>query len=158
MALGVASSTNVLCLTWDASGLYACADEFLQGFTAGKSTDEGKTFTPIMHLADLCGPLDCPAASSVGEQCPTLWPTVQATIAAECPTGGSGGASSTSSSGAAMGSGGGSHGSGGSGGGSVIKSGCSCTVPGPLGDDPALALGGLVAAAFVARRRRAPRI
>ncbi len=157
MALTTASSTNVQCLTWDASGLYACADEFLQGFTAGKSTDGGKTFTPIMHLGDLCGPLECPASSSVSEQCPSLWPATQQTIAAQCPTSGSGGGSTTSS-GSPAGTGGGGHtssagGGGGSGSGGG-KGGCSCATPGGSGEPLAAALGGLLAAALIARRRR----
>jgi MYXO-CTERM domain-containing protein len=151
LALSVASMDNVLCLTWDASGLYACADEFLQGFTAGKSTDEGKTWTSIMQLGDLCGPLACPATSSVGEQCPSLWPATAVTIQAEC-TGGSGGASSSSSS-SATSSGVGGSGSGSGGG--VTRGGCSCGVPGDASAPLSAALGGLLAAALVARRRRA---
>jgi MYXO-CTERM domain-containing protein len=150
MALTVASMDNVLCLTWDASGLYACADEFLQGFTAGKSTDQGKTWKSIMQLGDLCGPLACAATSSVGEQCPSLWSLTATTIDAYC-TGGSGGASASSSSSAATGAGGGSSGGG------VTGKSCSCAVPGDERDPLAVALGGLLAAALVARRARRAR-
>ncbi|WP_437694195.1 WD40/YVTN/BNR-like repeat-containing protein [Sorangium sp. So ce176] len=66
---------GVRCLTWTAQGLFACADEALDGFTAGVSTDEGKTFSPLMTLDRLCGPPPaCGGESSTGETCPALWP------------------------------------------------------------------------------------
>ena len=53
------------CLTWTPAGLYACAAEFADGFTAGISTDKGQTFQPLMHLggsARSCAP--SPTAAS----------------------------------------------------------------------------------------------
>ena len=79
-----ASGVGAKCLTWVASGLYACADEFKDKFTAGVSTDEGKTFTPLMHLADIC-PLVCAATDSgVDQLCPNVWATTASTISATC--------------------------------------------------------------------------
>ncbi|WP_437595197.1 hypothetical protein WMF28_21845 [Sorangium sp. So ce590] len=66
---------GVRCLTWTPQGLFACADEPLDGFTAGVSTDGGKTFSPLLTLDRLCGPPpDCGGESSTGRTCPELWP------------------------------------------------------------------------------------
>jgi photosystem II stability/assembly factor-like uncharacterized protein len=81
------SSLGAECLTWSTAGLYACADEFKDGFTAGVSTDQGKTFTPLMHLGGVC-PLMCPAESPVTQLCPMVWATTSATISATCGMGG----------------------------------------------------------------------
>jgi photosystem II stability/assembly factor-like uncharacterized protein len=147
LAFTQASTVGVKCLTWSAAGIYACADEFVDGFTAGVSTDQGKTFTPIMHLAELCGPLECAADTSVGMTCTAAWPATQATIMAK-PCDGSGGSGSTSGSGT---------GGGGSGGGE--SSGCSCSLPAPEGSEAAagavVMLG--IAGALARRGRRRPR-
>lgn len=89
------SDVGVKCLTWATSGLYACADEFKDKFTAGVSADQGKTFTALMHLPDVC-PLVCPQADSpVNTQCPVAWASTSSTIGATCGldagTGGGGG-------------------------------------------------------------------
>ncbi|WP_437961578.1 hypothetical protein WME76_19305 [Sorangium sp. So ce119] len=74
---------GVRCLTWTAQGLFACADESLDGFTAGVSTDEGKTFSPLMTLDRLCGPPPaCGSESSTGETCPALWPATASFVGA----------------------------------------------------------------------------
>lgn len=142
------SSVGAKCLTWSKDGLYACADEFLDGFTAGVSKDEGKTFTPIMHLSALCGPLACGAGTSVGSMCAAQWPATAATISAtgcDQPDGGSSSSSSSSSSSTSS-SGGGDSG------------GCSYAVPaaGAAWMASAAALLG-VASARVRRRRRGDR-
>ena len=61
LAFTQVSTMSALCLTWSPAGLYGCADEMADGFTAGISTDQGKTWTPLLHLAGLCGPLACGA-------------------------------------------------------------------------------------------------
>jgi hypothetical protein len=76
------SPLGVLCLAWAAAGVYACADERTDGFTVGLSTDEGATYTAVMHQADLTGPLACDAGTSVDEQCPSLWPATECLIGA----------------------------------------------------------------------------
>jgi hypothetical protein len=76
------SPLGVLCLAWSSAGVYACADERTDGFTVGLSTDEGATYTAVMHRADLTGPLACDAGTSVGEQCPSLWPATECVIGA----------------------------------------------------------------------------
>lgn len=73
------SAIGARCLTWAAAGLYACANEYPDGFTVGLSNDEGKTFKPLNHLAVL-SPLECAAPTSTGSLCPKEWPKIQATI------------------------------------------------------------------------------
>lgn len=76
------SSIGARCLGWSAAGLYACANEYPDGFTVGLSTDEGKTFTALNHLATL-SPLECAASTTTGALCAKEWPKVQATIGTE---------------------------------------------------------------------------
>jgi photosystem II stability/assembly factor-like uncharacterized protein len=79
---------HVLCLTWDESGLFACADQFRDGYSVGVSEDEGETFTALAQLSTLCGPSPhCGAESDVGGECAARWPTERAELAAECPSG-----------------------------------------------------------------------
>jgi hypothetical protein len=53
-------------------GLWACSNE-RSGFFAGLSTDEGKTFTPKLHLGDIKGVLACPESSGVVRECTSEW-------------------------------------------------------------------------------------
>ncbi len=69
LAFTQVSTMSALCLTWSPAGLYGCADEIADDFTAGISTDQGKTWTPLLHLAGLCGPLACGADSGVTLSC-----------------------------------------------------------------------------------------
>ncbi|MDL1949900.1 serine/threonine-protein kinase [Acidobacteria bacterium ACD] len=59
----------VACASFIAGELWACTSQFDQGFELGRSSDGGKTFTPVMELAGITGPLECPAASTVGTVC-----------------------------------------------------------------------------------------
>jgi hypothetical protein len=150
LAFAKASNVGAQCLTWVPNALYACADEFVDGFTAGVSTDQGKTFTSILQLGGLCGPLACDPSSNVGHQCPAVWPTTQAFINATCPAASGGGGATGSGSSSSSGRPGGTGGSGGGG----KSGGCSCALPasGAAGGFAMLSLGG--AAALVARGRR----
>jgi MYXO-CTERM domain-containing protein len=147
------SNVGARCLTWTSEGLYACGDEFVDGFTVGVSKDMGRTFQPLMHLQVLCGPLACGANTSTGKQCPDLWASTQLALGgASCDGGGAGtntGASTGAGSASNGGSGGGS--SGGNSGGSAF--GCTCSFSSATAAGaffPALALAG----AALARRRR----
>jgi MYXO-CTERM domain-containing protein len=150
------SKVGALCLTWSSSGLYACANEFVDKFTAGLSTDGGKTFQAIMHLAGIC-PLMCTEPKSpVTEQCPTYWDYTAETIGATCDLGLCGGGVGGGSVG---GSGSGPQGtsatgSSSSGGGSKpVSKSCSCAIPGAAGGSLA-GLGSLGLLALLWRRRR----
>jgi hypothetical protein len=146
LAFTKVSSIGAKCLTWAPGALYACADEFLDKLTAGVSTNNGQTFTPILHLGGLCGPLACDPSTTVGQQCPALWSYTQMSISASCPTSPDAGPHTTSSSSS-------SNGSTSGGTSSTSSGGCSCTLP-PQGAGGLAALSLAAVAALVARERR----
>jgi photosystem II stability/assembly factor-like uncharacterized protein len=133
------ASIRVKCLLWTPDSLYACADEFKDGFQVGVSTNEGKTFTPFQHLQEVC-PLECPDGTKTAAECPKQWGAVSLTINAqpcgEAPSGGS----STGNGGAGGGSGGGNDG--------------GCHIGGGGAAGGALLLGAAAALAMARRRRR----
>ena len=113
------STLAVRCLTWTDAGIYACVNEFLycDGFIAGLSRDEGSSFTPLLQLNGVRGPLTCSPGSSVDLQCPSLWPAVSDQLDKElCGGTGVGGA-------------GGNGGSASGGDAPKSNGGCSCTTP-----------------------------
>jgi len=61
--------TPVACATFVAGELWACTSQFDDGFEIGRSSDDGKTFAPVMELAALDGPLECAPSSTVGTTC-----------------------------------------------------------------------------------------
>jgi photosystem II stability/assembly factor-like uncharacterized protein len=67
------------CFALDGDTLYACASDGIDHFTVGASTDDGATFTPLLHLSTVRGPLGCDPASP-GGRCVETWPSVQATL------------------------------------------------------------------------------
>jgi MYXO-CTERM domain-containing protein len=60
------SMIHVQCLTTHGADLWACSDE-VSGFVVGVSQNDGKTFTPMMHLLDITSPIVCPAKSTAAE-------------------------------------------------------------------------------------------
>jgi len=79
------TATNPLpvgCLTWTTRGLFVCADEASAGFTIGVSVDAGRTFTSLLHLADLT-PASC-AAGTAAASCAGEWCATAAQIGAAC--------------------------------------------------------------------------
>lgn len=70
------------CLRWTADGLLACGQEMLDGWTVGRTRDDGQTFEAVWHQQALL-PLECPPASSTGRACPTLWPEIAVRIGAD---------------------------------------------------------------------------
>lgn len=131
------STVGARCLTWTAKGLYACASEYPDGFTVGLSTDDGKTFAPLYHLADL-SPLECPKESATGAECPKEWPAVQSTIGQERDAGPSKSDAGSGSAAAPVDDGG----------------GCGCTVVGARAAWAPLALAASALAFAAARRRK----
>ncbi|WP_437494655.1 hypothetical protein WME75_23140 [Sorangium sp. So ce1014] len=121
---------GVRCLTWTPQGLFACADEPLDGFTAGVSTDGGKTFSPLMTLDRLCGPPpDCGGESSTGRTCPELWPgTASFLDAADSCESGAGPGGTAGAGGSGTSAGGSAEGAGAAE--SSAGSGCSCEASG----------------------------
>ena len=72
------SGVAIRCLTWTEAGLYACVNEelYADGFIVGLSRDEGVSFEPLLSLACVRGPLECPAGTSVAQTCPAEWPAL----------------------------------------------------------------------------------
>jgi photosystem II stability/assembly factor-like uncharacterized protein len=133
---------RVKCLLWTPDRLFACADEFKDGFHVGVSNNEGKTFAPFEHLQEVC-PLECPSGTKTAAECPKQWGAVSLTInATSCGEAPDAGASSGSSS---------SGTSGGSGGGG----GCGIGGGGVAGG--AFLLGAAAALTMMRRRRRPER-
>jgi len=73
------SNVGALCLTWTSTALYACAMETIDGFSAARSDDEGRTFSPIFRFAAL-EPLACASTSSTAITCKDYWPGVKGTL------------------------------------------------------------------------------
>ncbi|WP_437580555.1 WD40/YVTN/BNR-like repeat-containing protein [Sorangium sp. So ce887] len=74
------SDVGARCLTWTAAALFACGDEFADGFTVGRSVDEGKSFEALLHRDGLCGPLECAEESGAASTCTDLWGATALTI------------------------------------------------------------------------------
>jgi photosystem II stability/assembly factor-like uncharacterized protein len=73
------SAVQSRCLTWTNAGIYTCANEFADGFTVGLSTDEGKTFTSLYKLREMC-PIACPTGAITTTTCTSAWPSLAATL------------------------------------------------------------------------------
>ncbi len=93
------------CLKWKKAGIYACGDEFKDGFTLGLSTDEGKTFEAVYHLPDVAL-LACKDGSPYATTCPDAWTQVGPVVGADPDAGAVDPAGSTSSATAGSGAGG----------------------------------------------------
>jgi hypothetical protein len=78
------SDVGPTCLAWSGDGLWACSDAQVTGFSLGRSSDEGRTFQPLLEFSDLCGTSSCGAESDVGVLCPNDWIGVAPALAAEC--------------------------------------------------------------------------
>jgi len=92
----------VSCLKWTAQGLYVCATDFEVGFHLGFRADADlagglASFTPLLKLPDLRGPLACPDETT-GARCAEDWPDTCQAVGAACelPPDGAGGAGATS--------------------------------------------------------------
>jgi photosystem II stability/assembly factor-like uncharacterized protein len=150
LAFTKVSTMSALCLTWSPTGLYGCADEIADEFTAGISTDQGKTWTPLLHRDGLCGPPACGAESGVTRLCTDLWSLMAPAFGAPgCPS--TSGSSTSSGAGGGTGSGGGGGGAGERGG----HEGCACDLaPGTTAGLSGLTAVLLGAGVLGARRRR----
>jgi len=172
-----ATHEAVSCLKFTSRGLFACATDFEAGFQLGLRPDADlsgglASFTPLLELADVQGPLACPAGSS-GERCAADWPTTCAAFGASCTAGGASGAGGMTSMGGSSAAGaptsGGAPSAGNAAGGSVSTSGragaptrepsptpsssCACRTPRRSADGYLVVSALLVAC--VRRRRRA---
>jgi photosystem II stability/assembly factor-like uncharacterized protein len=73
------SALHVRCLAVSGNQLWACSDE-VSGFAVGVSNDHGTHFTPVLHLADVRGPIACDAESSAAQCTVAAFEQVCATI------------------------------------------------------------------------------
>ena len=69
------STIHVQCLMASGSTLYACSNEPSAGFLVGSSTDDGKTFTPLLKLATIQQPIQC-SSGTAGAVCASEWPAL----------------------------------------------------------------------------------
>jgi hypothetical protein len=129
------SNEGVRCLSWGKAGVYACGLNAYE-YLVGVSTNAGESFTKLVDLACVRGPIDCDPATTVGAACPQQWPTVSEKFNTETcgqgGEGGGGGTATTSSSGAggAM-SGATSGGAGAAGARAPDDGGCGCRLAPP---------------------------
>lgn len=160
------SAVEASCLAWGQQGLYVCANAFKDGFAVGHSTDDGKTWTPLLpSFLGLTGPIsECSVSPAPSAICAQEWAQLKATLGITEGTGG------------AAGTGGSSAGAGGSGVSGATSSGgqasapegstpsedsssCGCVTVGGAAEPGALAalglaVGGLLRAARRLSRRR----
>jgi len=82
------STIRVRCLKSTGTTLYACSDE-VSGFIVGSSTDDGASFTALLHLSTIRGALVCPATSTVAtSECADMWPAQQEALGVTPDAGG----------------------------------------------------------------------
>jgi MYXO-CTERM domain-containing protein len=96
----------VSCLLWTPRGLYVCATDFEVGFHLGFRQDADfagglSTFTRLLELPNVVGPLECPAGTT-GATCAAEWPATCSAFSASC-AGAAGSAAGTAGSAASGG-------------------------------------------------------
>ena len=131
------STIAIQCLTASGDTVYACSNE-VGGFILGASKDDGATFSPMLHLYGVRGPLACGGSTSQAA-CVADWPALRDSLGTAPSDAGADGS----------GDGGGSSGGGGG-------SSKGCAYAAPSSGDGVVALGvlGAIAAIFAAKRRR----
>jgi hypothetical protein len=73
------SSIPATCLAWEGERVYACSNQFL----VSRSIDQGTSFSPLLSLPCVRGPLGCDPATSVGAVCPAMWGPIADQIGAQ---------------------------------------------------------------------------
>jgi hypothetical protein len=136
------------CVDVHGGAVYACSSQYAPDFAAiARSSDGAHSFASVLDYAATVGPVDCPAGTPVGDQCPTYWYTYGSQLGVKLD---GGAASDLSVSDGGSDGGGGDH-----------ESGCGCSltrrapVAAPL---PIVLLAGLLLSrvatnAYRARRR-----
>jgi photosystem II stability/assembly factor-like uncharacterized protein len=134
------STLPATCLTWTARGVYGCFTFFANDYVIALSSDQAETFTPLLDLQCLQGPLDCSTDTPVGAQCPMQWSNLALQFdVMRCGGGGNGaggnggagvGGSAASTGGAGAGAAPPTTGPGSD---ATPASGCGCNVPGRAG-------------------------
>jgi hypothetical protein len=116
------------CVNVDGVRVYACGTPAEDGFAALVSRDGGATFEGLFDQTCLAGMLECPSGTSIGDECPSLWPEIAELLGTEtCPQGGRGGAGAGATSSAATGISASATGGSSESAGDAASSGCACS-------------------------------
>lgn len=65
----VRQDLSVGCLAWRDDALWACGDNYQDGFALGRSTDGGRSFEAVLRFEEMSGPVQCDATSDTARQC-----------------------------------------------------------------------------------------
>lgn len=65
----VRDDIDIGCLGWHEGQLWACADNYRDGFLLGYSDDEGATFEPSLVLSEMAGPVECDPSEGTPVAC-----------------------------------------------------------------------------------------
>jgi MYXO-CTERM domain-containing protein len=65
----VDSEIDLACASFRGSELWICANDYVDDFAIGVSSDGGDTFTPRLHLRDIEGVVECDEGSEVTSTC-----------------------------------------------------------------------------------------
>jgi photosystem II stability/assembly factor-like uncharacterized protein len=84
------TAPHVRCLNRKDSRIFACGENFNDGFSVGYTDDGGKTFSPIFKFDRVKGVNECPAASDVRRNCDPLYPAFAMQIGTSTSMGGGG--------------------------------------------------------------------
>jgi hypothetical protein len=122
------SDVPATCLAWPDGRVLACADETKVDYAVAESVDGGRTFTSLLPIACVRGPLDCKKDSGVAKSCTEVWPRVATQIKhATCDDAGTKTASASTAASAGAGGASSTAGAGGSSGpGTASGGGCGC--------------------------------
>ncbi len=145
---------QVLCLATHGSQVWACSEE-TSGFSVGMSTDDGATFSPVLHVCDIPPPIACAASNAIAcgtdanaSQCGGA-AFAQIAPSLGCSSADAGGSSDASAGDAAMPA-------NADGGRSPVaaSSSCGCSFLGQPAGSPFFATAGMVALAWLRRKKR----
>jgi hypothetical protein len=76
------SSVGATCLSWNADGLYACADQTYDPFSIGRSVDMAATFETLLRFDTLCGATAC--AGTQAALCAPEWEAIAPMLGSTC--------------------------------------------------------------------------
>jgi hypothetical protein len=71
------NDVRVLCLRWHANALYVCAPFASEGYALGRSSDGGRSVSPVVRFETLRGPPACAAGSVGSSVCAQRWPVIR---------------------------------------------------------------------------------
>ena len=72
----VNGSVHPRCLAERGGQLYACGDDFKDGFALGSSSDHGRTFSDVVRFDQIAGLASCPSEPAFAQTCAFAWQTI----------------------------------------------------------------------------------